>query len=50
MPNLFAAGVAVLSKHKALTVDKTLPGHPDPAYVKGRCVLSDPIVALLNLI
>ncbi|KAA1469446.1 hypothetical protein DENSPDRAFT_796065 [Dentipellis sp. KUC8613] len=32
------SGTAVLSKHKPLRVDKTLPGHPDPDYVKGRIV------------
>ena len=33
-----AAGTAILSKHKPLSVDKTLPGHPDPGSVKGRIV------------
>ncbi|KAH8995345.1 Endonuclease/exonuclease/phosphatase [Lactarius akahatsu] len=32
------AGTAILSKHKPLSVDKTLPGHPDPGSVKGRIV------------
>lgn len=32
------AGTAVLSKLPALSVDKTLPGHPDPDAVKGRIV------------
>ncbi|KAK0483746.1 Endonuclease/exonuclease/phosphatase [Armillaria novae-zelandiae] len=32
------SGTAVLSKYKALSVDKTLPGHPDPEIVKGRIV------------
>ncbi|KAH7889390.1 Endonuclease/exonuclease/phosphatase [Phlebopus sp. FC_14] len=32
------SGTAVLSKHKPLSVDKTLPGHPDPSHVKGRIV------------
>ncbi len=32
------AGTAILSKHKPLSVDKTLPGHPDPSSVKGRIV------------
>ncbi len=32
------AGTAILSKRKALSVDYTLPGHPDPKYVKGRIV------------
>ena len=32
------AGTAILSKLKPLNIDKTLPGHPDPNYVKGRIV------------
>ncbi|TFY76623.1 hypothetical protein EWM64_g7391 [Hericium alpestre] len=32
------SGTAVLSKHEPLSVDKTLPGHPDPSYVKGRII------------
>ena len=32
------AGTAILSKYKPLSVDKTLPGHPDPGSVKGRIV------------
>ena len=32
------AGTAILSKHKALSVNMTLPGHPDPSTVKGRIV------------
>ena len=28
----------MLSKHKPLSVDTKLPGHPDPAHVKGRIV------------
>ncbi|KAH9958306.1 Endonuclease/exonuclease/phosphatase [Russula dissimulans] len=32
------SGTAILSKHKPLSVDKTLPGHPDPGSVKGRIV------------
>ncbi|KAK0240020.1 Endonuclease/exonuclease/phosphatase [Armillaria nabsnona] len=32
------SGTAVLSKYKALSVDKTLPGHPDPDIVKGRII------------
>jgi exonuclease III len=32
------AGTAILSKHKAVSVDKTLPGHPDPNSVKDRIV------------
>jgi hypothetical protein len=32
------AGTAILSKFKPLSVDKTLPGHPDPGSVKGRIV------------
>lgn len=33
-----SAGTAILSKFKPLSVDKTLPGHPDPDSVKGRIV------------
>ncbi|KAK0450989.1 Endonuclease/exonuclease/phosphatase [Armillaria borealis] len=32
------SGTAVLSKYKALSVDKTLPGHPDPDIIKGRII------------
>ena len=32
------AGTAILSKIEPLSVDYTLPGHPDPASVKGRIV------------
>ena len=32
------AGTAVLSKIEPLSVDYALPGHPDPASVKGRIV------------
>ncbi|KAF8798158.1 hypothetical protein BYT27DRAFT_7178736 [Phlegmacium glaucopus] len=32
------SGTAILSKQKALSVDTTLPGHPDPSSVKGRIV------------
>ena len=32
------AGTAILSKFKPLSVDITLPGHPDPGSVKGRIV------------
>ncbi|KAG6851259.1 hypothetical protein H0H93_011695 [Arthromyces matolae] len=32
------SGTAILSKHKPLNVDMTLPGHPDPSQVKGRIV------------
>jgi exonuclease III len=32
------AGTAILSKLKPLSVDKTLPGHPDPGSVKGRII------------
>ncbi|KAF9075155.1 Endonuclease/exonuclease/phosphatase [Rhodocollybia butyracea] len=32
------SGTAILSKHKALSVDRTLPGHPNPSLVKGRIV------------
>lgn len=35
---MFAAGVAILSKHEALSVDTTLPGYPDPGSVKGRII------------
>ncbi|KAI0670400.1 Endonuclease/exonuclease/phosphatase [Trametes maxima] len=33
-----AAGTAILSKVEPLSVDYTLPGHPDPSSVKGRIV------------
>ncbi|KAF7969275.1 hypothetical protein HWV62_27801 [Athelia sp. TMB] len=32
------AGTAILSKIQPLSVDMTLPGHPDPASVKGRII------------
>ncbi|KAI0032273.1 Endonuclease/exonuclease/phosphatase [Vararia minispora EC-137] len=32
------SGTAILSKHEPLSVDKTLPGHPDPDSVKGRII------------
>ncbi|KAG5647284.1 hypothetical protein DXG03_000820 [Asterophora parasitica] len=32
------SGTAILSKHKPLSVDKTLPGHPEPLSVKGRII------------
>ncbi|KAH9980983.1 Endonuclease/exonuclease/phosphatase [Lactifluus volemus] len=32
------SGTAILSKRKPLSVDKTLPGHPDPGLVKGRII------------
>ncbi|KIJ16765.1 hypothetical protein PAXINDRAFT_61068, partial [Paxillus involutus ATCC 200175] len=32
------SGTAALSKHKPISVTKTLPGHPDPNHVKGRIV------------
>ncbi|KAF8917400.1 Endonuclease/exonuclease/phosphatase [Mucidula mucida] len=32
------SGTAILSKHEPISVDKTLPGHPDPSLVKGRIV------------
>jgi AP endonuclease-1 len=32
------AGTAILSKHKPISIDKTLPGHPDPNSVKGRII------------
>lgn len=36
--NCLVAGTAILSKIKPLSVDYTLPGHPDPESVKGRIV------------
>ena len=33
-----SAGVAVLSKHKPLSIAKDLPGHPDADAVRGRIV------------
>lgn len=32
------AGTAILSKYKPLSVNMTLPGHPDPTHVKGRII------------
>jgi exonuclease III len=32
------AGTAVLSKHKPISVQYTLPGHPNPTFVKGRII------------
>jgi len=32
------AGTAILSKHKPLSVDKTLPGHPNATIWKGRII------------
>ncbi|KAF9265505.1 hypothetical protein L218DRAFT_923808 [Marasmius fiardii PR-910] len=32
------SGIAVLSKQKPLSVDKTIPGHPNPSIVKGRII------------
>ena len=32
------AGTAILSKIKPLSVDYTLPGHPDASAIKGRIV------------
>ncbi|KAI0247961.1 Endonuclease/exonuclease/phosphatase [Lactifluus subvellereus] len=32
------SGTAILSKHKPLSVNKTLPGHPNPGVVKGRII------------
>ncbi|KIK57680.1 hypothetical protein GYMLUDRAFT_246676 [Collybiopsis luxurians FD-317 M1] len=32
------SGTAILSKHQPLSIDRTLPGHPDPASVKGRII------------
>lgn len=36
--SLHIAGLAILSKVKPLSVDKTLPGHPDPKIAKGRII------------
>lgn len=36
--SLWAAGIAILSKHEPLSVDQTLPNHPDPRLVKGRII------------
>lgn len=36
--NESAAGTAILSKVEPISVDYTLPGHPDPKSVKGRIV------------
>lgn len=35
---IHTAGTAILSKVDPLSVDYTLPGHPDPKSVKGRIV------------
>jgi exonuclease III len=32
------AGTAIFSKHEALSVDMTLPGHPNPTIWKGRII------------
>ena len=32
------AGTAIFSKRKPLSVDKTLPGHPNPTIWKGRII------------
>ncbi|KAL0577872.1 hypothetical protein V5O48_004108 [Marasmius crinis-equi] len=32
------SGTAVLSNHEPLSVDKTIPGHPEPSIVKGRII------------
>ncbi|PPQ64660.1 hypothetical protein CVT26_002750 [Gymnopilus dilepis] len=32
------AGTAILTKQKPLSVDETIPGHPDPDSVKGRII------------
>ncbi|KAJ3732300.1 Endonuclease/exonuclease/phosphatase [Lentinula guzmanii] len=32
------SGTAILSKHEPISVDRTLPGHPNPASVKGRII------------
>ncbi|KAG6833690.1 hypothetical protein H0H87_002887 [Tephrocybe sp. NHM501043] len=37
-PALTNPGTAILSKYKPLSVDMTLPGHPDPSLVKGRII------------
>jgi len=33
-----AAGTAIFSKHKPLSVNKTLPGHPNATIWKGRII------------
>lgn len=38
LSTVVSAGTAILTKHKALSVDRTLPGHPTPSSVKGRIV------------
>lgn len=35
---MYSAGTAILSKFRPLSVDYTLPGHPDTKHVKGRIV------------
>lgn len=35
---MLLGGTAILSKHKPLSVDQTLPGHPKPLSVKGRII------------
>lgn len=35
---LSTAGTAILSKHKPLSVDQKIPGHPDPDSIKGRII------------
>ncbi|KAF5373853.1 hypothetical protein D9758_000677 [Tetrapyrgos nigripes] len=32
------SGTAILSKHQPLSVDRTIPGHPNPSIVKGRII------------
>ena len=32
------AGTAIFSKHKPMSIDKTLPGHPNPTIWKGRII------------
>lgn len=36
--NNHVAGTAILSKEKPLSVNETIPGHPDSASVKGRII------------
>lgn len=38
MTKHWTAGTAVLSKQKPISVDETIPGHPDATSVKGRIV------------
>ena len=44
-----AAGTAIFSKHKPLSIDKTLPGHPTPTIWKGRIItLEYPVFYLVG--